>query len=88
MQPEACRHSEWEKKALVRFGFDEYADHAVYSVLDILEPNNISEALKGKHSTDWKQAANSEYNSLLENDTWDLVELPGNRKPIRCKWVF
>ena len=32
--------------------------------------------------------ADSEYQSLLENETWDLVDLPGNRKAIGCKWIF
>ncbi len=35
----------------------------------------------------WKAAADSEYQSLIENKTWDLVELPSSRKPIGCKWV-
>eukprot|EP00253_Pinus_taeda_P021435 PITA_21435 len=29
-----------------------------------------------------------EYNSLLENQTWDLVPLPLGRKLVRCKWVY
>eukprot|EP00253_Pinus_taeda_P003503 PITA_03503 len=29
-----------------------------------------------------------EYNSLLENQTWDLVPLPSGRKLVRCKWVY
>jgi hypothetical protein len=29
-----------------------------------------------------------EYNSLLENQTWDLVSLPFGRKLVRCKWVY
>ena len=26
--------------------------------------------------------------SLIENDTWDLVDLPEGRKPVECKWIF
>ena len=26
--------------------------------------------------------------SLEKNGTWDLVKLPREKKPIRCKWVF
>ena len=37
---------------------------------------------------EWKEATDSEYQSLLENETWDLVDLPENRKAIGCKWVF
>jgi hypothetical protein len=29
-----------------------------------------------------------EYNSLLENQTRDLVPLPSGRKLVRCRWVY
>ena len=29
-----------------------------------------------------------EYNSLLENQTWDLVPLPFGRKLVRFRWVY
>ena len=29
-----------------------------------------------------------EVESLEKNVTWDLVKLPREKKPIRCKWVF
>jgi hypothetical protein len=29
-----------------------------------------------------------EYNSLLENQTWDLVPLPSGRKLVICRWVY
>ena len=29
-----------------------------------------------------------EYNSLLENQTWDLVPLPSRRKLVRCRWIY
>ena len=29
-----------------------------------------------------------EYNSLLKNQTWDLVSLPLGRKLVRCRWVY
>ena len=29
-----------------------------------------------------------EYNSLMENNTWDLVLLPKGRKMVRCKWIY
>jgi hypothetical protein len=29
-----------------------------------------------------------EYNSLMANNTWTLVPLPPDRKPVSCKWVF
>jgi hypothetical protein len=29
-----------------------------------------------------------EYNSLLENQTWDLVPLPSGRKIVICRWFY
>lgn len=29
-----------------------------------------------------------EIKTLEANDTWDIVNLPFGRKPIRCKWVY
>ena len=81
----------------VRYGLDEYADmaattddiqHVACHVRQIEEPKSIEEALSSEFAKEWKVAADSEYESLIENQTWDLVELPDGRKPIGCKWVF
>eukprot|EP01018_Ginkgo_biloba_P002260 Gb_17709 [translate_table: standard] len=29
-----------------------------------------------------------EYDTLMRNNTWDLVVLPSGKKPIGCKWVY
>jgi hypothetical protein len=36
----------------------------------------------------WESAMQEECNSLLENQTWDLVPLPSGRKLVRCRWVY
>ena len=46
------------------------------------------EARSGERSDKWKQAADSEYDSLLQNETWDLVPLPSGKKPIGSRWIF
>ena len=48
----------------------------------------MEEALAGDCSEEWKHAADAEYASLLQNETWDLVELPSGRQAIGSKWVF
>ena len=49
------------------------------------KPKSIEEALKDQ---EWKEAANSEYQSLMENETWKFVKLSTGRKPVGCKWIF
>jgi len=29
-----------------------------------------------------------EYDALIQNQTWDLTDLPSDKKPLNCKWVF
>jgi hypothetical protein len=36
----------------------------------------------------WESSMQEEYNSLLENHTWDLIPLPTGRKLIRCRWFY
>ena len=36
----------------------------------------------------WKEAINSEVESILSNHTWKLVDLPPVNKPLHCKWIF
>jgi hypothetical protein len=36
----------------------------------------------------WKASMQEEHDSLLENQTWDLVPLPLGRKLVRWKWVY
>jgi hypothetical protein len=36
----------------------------------------------------WKKAMQEEINSIVENGTWTLVDLPAGTKPIGLKWVY
>ena len=62
-------------------------EHCAYSAQEIPEPATIDEALGSPYAKEWKLATDSEYSSLMENDTWDLVELPEGRSAVGCKWV-
>ena len=48
----------------------------------------IKDALSGNHSKEWKSAADLEYSSLLENETWELVKLPEGHKTVGCNGFF
>ncbi|CAI7817704.1 unnamed protein product [Closterium sp. NIES-54] len=52
------------------------------------EPASMEEALAGPDREKWLVSRNAEYQSLLENATWDLVVLPEGKKAVQCKWVL
>eukprot|EP00253_Pinus_taeda_P028593 PITA_28593 len=49
------------------------------------EPNSFKEA--ASHD-EWKEAMQKEYDALIKNVTWKLVDPPLGTKPIGCKWVY
>lgn len=75
-----------------RYGFEEFADVATVdhyaNLCCVTEPKTLEEAMSSPNAKEWKEAADLEYESLLENDTWDLVDLPKDRKAVGSKWVF
>ncbi len=51
----------------------------------VAEPGTLKEAMMSSNAKEWQEAADLEYESLMENETWDLVELPKDRKAIGIK---
>ncbi|KAG7598928.1 Zinc finger CCHC-type [Arabidopsis suecica] len=49
------------------------------------EPWDYEEA---KTMKEWREACKDEIHSITKNNTWDLVDLPNDVKPIGLKWVF
>ena len=58
------------------------------TVAEQKEPQTVEEAVNCFEKEHWKAAMQKEMDSIYTNDVWDLVELPGNRKPVGNKWVF
>ena len=85
VQEQQHRYSRRQRTAPVRYGIDEFVDTAFLDEVQIEEPKSIEEALKDH---EWKEAADSDYQSLMENETWKLVKLPTGRKSVGCKWIF
>ena len=78
------------RKTPVSYGYNEYAEKVtpVRRLYEVEEPSTMNEVRANKHSKEWIAVVDSEYNSLIENKTWKLVEIPPGRKAIDCKWVF
>ena len=51
-------------------------------------PTTFKSAMESSDAMKWKEACNTEYDSLRQNDTWDIVPLPKGRKAIGSRWVF
>ena len=44
--------------------------------------------MKSPFKEQWKEAIESEINSLKENNTWEIAKIPDEKRPIKTKWVF
>ena len=55
--------------------------------MDANEPSSYEEAVVSDAGT-WLQAMRSKMDSIHQNKTWELVELPTGRKSLTWKWVF
>jgi transposase InsO family protein len=51
-------------------------------------PNSYEDIENMADSSKWILATDEEINSLVENNTWELVPLPPNRRALKNKWVF
>src|SRR6218665_3255243 len=52
------------------------------------EPRSYKEAASGKQAEQWRIAMDEEIESLKQNGTWILTELPENKTVIGRKWVY
>ena len=52
------------------------------------EPESFEEAKDDTHNRKWLSAMQDEMDSLHENHTYELVELPKEKRALRNKWVY
>lgn len=75
---ETAREAGRIRKPPKRYGYDEFADLVTVdhyaSVCCAAEPSTLKEALMSPNAKEWQDAADLEYESLLKNEMWDLVE--------------
>ena len=50
-----------------------------------LDPQSFREAF---HDPRWKTTMDEEFDSIHDNQTWELVPLPLGRKLVQCKWIY
>nr|GFA52310.1 hypothetical protein [Tanacetum cinerariifolium] len=52
------------------------------------DPRILSEAMASRDVSFWKEAVQSEIDSIMHNDTWELTDLPPGCKVLGCKWIL
>ena len=57
----------------------------VTSLNKIQIPNMIHEAIK---VSEWKGSILEEINVLEKNKNWEIADLPSEKHPVGCKWIF
>ena len=72
---------------------DRYVGHIVTDDVDTLhlkdnDPLTYSEAVNDSNSKKWREAMDSEIQSMHQNQVWYLVDPPEGIVPIGCKWIF
>lgn len=61
---------------------------SVAEEIDCKEPRDYEEAIKSQHWEKSNAAMDDEFESLEENKTWNLDDLPEDKKAIGCKWLY
>jgi len=63
--------------------------HQIYAT-DILNetPLSFGDIDKSPNRIEWLQATQDEFDSLKNNGTWILTDLPPGRQALKCKWLW
>ena len=65
---------------------EKYKDYSLVSnISNVIEPMSFNEA--NEHE-EWRKVMEEEYDSIMKNKTWEFTELPKDKNPIGCKWVY
>ena len=54
---------------------------------NVQEPKSYNQAMKSLQAENWQKAMTAEYDSLINNKTWTLVNEPENKQVLPGKWV-
>ncbi|KRY44405.1 Retrovirus-related Pol polyprotein from transposon TNT 1-94 [Trichinella britovi] len=60
----------------------------VASIAVMNDPKSVAEALSCHESKEWLEAMKREYEALVKNNTWEIVNRPQRQKVITCQWGF
>jgi hypothetical protein len=68
---------------------ERYSPSLYYLLLtDSGEPESYEEAMQVDTKRKWEQGMKEEMDSLVNNQTWDLVQFPAGKRALQNKWVY
>lgn len=85
--PESSERPRRSERPKLPKSFDDFVTYVATTEHITPEPTTVKEALEVDEKN-WEKAMKSEMDSLYENKTWILTDLPKGRKAIKTKWVF
>ena len=93
LQPESVQVSNTQVSTLRRSDRvshppERYVGHIRGEDVEDIDPQTYEEAIMSIDSGKWKEAMNSEMDSMYSNKVWNLVDAPEGIVPIGCKWIF
>ncbi len=62
--------------------------YAVISIDDIVKLITYKQAVESPLCDKWKTAMKDEIQSLKNNNTWDIVNVPSNQHVLKGRWVY
>ena len=88
LEPVPIRRSTREKRSTQSKDYAYLQEHEFDIGMFENDPVNIKQAVESSNSQMWINAMNEEMKSMYDNDVWDIVPLPKDKKPVGCKWIF
>jgi len=62
--------------------------YAAIPIDDIVEPTTYKQAVESPLCDKWKTAMEDEIQSLEDNNTWDIVNVPSDQHVLKGRWVY
>lgn len=81
---EGQRRSARTPKPIIRKDFITYLITEKFQ----MDPETVKEALQRSDKEHWRAAIEEERDSLVQNQTWTLTDLPKGKKTLDTKWVL
>ena len=76
--------SQYQKESVALSHTDPILPERCFMMLG-LDHQSFKEAF---HDPRWQEAMDEEFDSLHDNQTWELVPLTPRRKLVQCKWIY